>query len=145
MRIDRNRLKPHPVDVKAYNYAKEQAKSWRNTGLTVELVEYYAMPGETAAGGYVLTGRSKTSVISCRCQSWLYRRGLWGGRPLWTIVVAIRLGAQEVDKGQVLPPARQAGFAAAWAQEAAWDIVQEWIDDGTPLPETLDAALAAIR
>ena len=39
MRIYRNRLRPLPADPKAYNHAKELAKSWRKTGLTVDLVE----------------------------------------------------------------------------------------------------------
>jgi hypothetical protein len=95
MRIYRNRLRPLPADPKAYNHAKELAKSWRKTGLTVDLVEYYAMPGESEPGGYVLTGRSNTTVISYRCQSWLYRRGFWGGRPLWTIEITVRLAYPE--------------------------------------------------
>ena len=57
MRIYGNRLRPLPADPKAYNHAMELAKSWRKTGLTVDLVEYYAMPGESEPGGYVLTGR----------------------------------------------------------------------------------------
>ena len=145
MRIYRNRLRPLPADPKAYNHAKELAKSWRKTGLTVDLVEYYAMPGESEPGGYVLTGRSNTTVISYRCQSWLYRRGFWGGRPLWTIEITVRPGYPEADVGQPLPAAREAGFAAAWDPEGAWSLVQEWIDDGSPLPATLDAALAAMR
>ena len=145
MRIYRNRLRPLPADPKAYNRAKELAKSWRKTGLTVDLVEYYAMPGESEPGGYVLTGRSNTTVISYRCQSWLYRRGFWGGRPLWTIEITVRPAYPEADVGQPLPAAREAGFAAAWDPEGAWSLVQEWIDDGSPLPATLDAALAAMR
>ena len=129
----------------ARNHAKRLADSWREAGLAVDLVEY--VDTSTEPGGYVLTGRSQTSVMSCRCQSWLYRRWLRRSRQLWTIVVAVRAGqgdAADID-GPMPPPARQAGFAAAWDHEMAWAQVQDWIDGAAPLPATLDAALASLR
>ena len=144
MRIDRRSLRPHTVDPLARGHAKRLADDWRAAGLEVDLVEY--VDTATDPGGYVLTGRSHTSVMSCRCQSWLYRRWFWGGRQLWTIVVAVRTG--QVDPTEIADPlsapARQAGFAAAWEHEQAWAQVQEWIDGAAPLPPTLDAALAAM-
>jgi hypothetical protein len=77
---------------------------------------------------------------------WRAGRWFWGGRQLWTIVVAVRTG--HVDPTEIADPlaapARQAGFAAAWEHEQAWAQVQEWIDGAAPLPPTLDAALAAM-
>jgi hypothetical protein len=145
MRIERRSLRPHTVDPMARNHAKRLAESWRGAGLAVDLVEY--VDTATEPGGYVLTARSQTSVMSCRCQSWLARRWLWGGRQLWTIVVAVRASQGEADSidGPLPPPSRQAGFAADWDHERAWAQVQDWIDGAAPLASTLDAALAGLR
>ena len=144
MRVDRRQLRPYTADPSVHNRAQQLADSWRETGLVVDLVEY--MVSATDPGGYVLTGRSQSSVISCRCQVWLYRRWPWGGRSLWTIVVSVRAAHPTADvRGPPPPPARQAGFAAAWEHDAAWEIVQGWIDGTAPLSPTLADALLTLQ
>src|SRR5215213_9948729 len=69
MRINRRRLRPHALEAKARQEAKRLADDWQAAGLAVDLVEYFATATDT--GGYGLTARSSTSVLSCRCQSWL--------------------------------------------------------------------------
>jgi hypothetical protein len=143
MGVDRRQLRPHRADAQASNRAWRLAEQWRAAGLAVEMVEY--LNPDSEPGGYVLTGRSRTSVISCRCEIWLYRRLPWGGRTLWTIIVSIRSAHPQADIGAPPPPpARQVGFAAAWDHDAAWEIVQAWIDGAAPLPSTLADALAAL-
>jgi hypothetical protein len=142
MPISKRRLRPRAVDAKARHEAKRIAEDWQSAGLAVDLVEYFATATDT--GGYGLTARSSTSVLSCRCQSWLYRRRLFGrARPLWTIAVSVRAGDHGADLAQA-PPARQAGFAAAWEHQRAWDQVQGWIDGAGTLPATLEDALERI-
>jgi hypothetical protein len=141
MPISKRRLRPRAVDAKARHEAKRIAEDWQSAGLAVDLVEYFATGTET--GGYGLTGRSSTSVLSCRCQSWLCRRWLRRARPLWTIVVSVRAGIDANDLALV-PPARQAGVAAAWEHDRAWELVRGWIDGAGRLPATLEDALATL-
>ena len=141
MPITKRRLRPRPVDSKAQQQAKRIADDWQSAGLAVDLVEYFAT--ETETGGYGLTGRSSTSVLSCRCQSWLYRRWLRRARPLWTIAVSVRAGIDTADQA-LFPAARQAGVAAAWEHERAWELVRSWIDGAGRLPATLEDALATL-
>ena len=141
MPITKRRLWPRPVEAKAQQEAKRIADDWQSAGLAVDLVEYFAT--ETETGGYGLTGRSSTSVLSCRCQSWLCRRWLRKGRPLWTIAVSVRAGIDAPDQAHV-PAARQAGVAAAWEHERAWELVRSWIDGAGRLPATLEDALATL-
>ena len=82
-------------------------------------------------------------MLSCRCQSWLCRRWLRRARPLWTIVVSVRAGVDANDLAPV-PPARQAGVAAAWEHDRAWELVRGWIDGAGRLPATLEDALATL-
>jgi hypothetical protein len=142
MRVDRRRLKPHTIDAKARNYANHLAGSWRAAGLAVDMVEYLAT--RTDPGGYVLTARSQTSVMSCRCQSWLHRRWPWGGRPLWTIAVTVRAAHREAEISGPVPPPQPAGVAAAWEHEQAWQVVLDWIDGASPLPAGAQEALDAL-
>src|SRR3954451_22932448 len=142
MPISKRRLRPRAVDAKARHEAKRIAEDWQSGGLAVVLVEYFATGTET--GGYGLTGRSSTSVLSCRCQSCLCRRWLRGARPLWTIVVSVRADVDANDLAPV-PPARQAGVAAAWEHDRAWELVRGWIDGAGRLPATLEDALATLR
>jgi hypothetical protein len=142
MRINRRSLRPHALEAKARQEAKRLAEEWQAAGLAVDMVEYFATA--TDAGGYGLTARSSTSVLSCRCESWLQRRLFRRGRPIWTIAVAVRAGDNGADLAQA-PPARQAGVVAALEHRRAWDQVQGWIDGGATLPATLDEALAALR
>lgn len=143
MRVDRRQLRPHRADATVSNRARDRAEQWRLAGLAVEMVEYLNPASEP--GGYVLTGRSLTSVISCRCEIWLRRTLPWRGRVVWTIVVSVRSAHTQADIGAPPPPpVRQAGFAAAWDHDAAWEIVQAWIDGVAPLPPTLADALAAL-
>ena len=138
-------LRPHTVDPLARDHAKRLADDWRAAGLEVDLVEY--VDTATEPGGYVLTGRSQTSVMSCRCQSWLYRRWLWGGRQLWTIVVAVRpaRATRRKSTGRCRAAGPPGGLCRGLGARAAWAQVQDWIDGAAPLPPTLDAALAAMR
>ena len=125
--------------------AKELAKSWRKARLTVDFVEYSAMPGESESGGYVLTGRSNATMIGCRCQSWLYRQSFWGGRPLWTIDSSVRLAYAEADAGQPLPAAREAALLRPGTRREH----VRWCRNGSttahPCRPHSDAALAAMR
>ena len=141
MRVDRRRLRPHKASSGVRNRSLQLAEAWRQAGLAVDLVEYLNPASEP--GGYVLTGRSATSVISCRCEAWLYRRSFWRARPLWTIAVAVRRAQPGAADMEAVPPeARQVGFAAAWEYDDAWEVVQAWIDGAAPLPPTLAEALA---
>ena len=142
MPISKRRLRPRSLDAKASQEAKKIAEDWRSAGLAVDLVEYFATQTET--GGYGLTGRSSTSVLSCRCQSWLCRRWLRRARPLWTIAVSVRAGIDAPGMAALVPPARQAGVAAAWEHERAWELVRGWIDGAASLPATLEDALETL-
>lgn len=138
MRITRSRLRPHNLDGKSRHRAKDLADQWRAIGLTVDLVEYLGTAKEP--GGYTVTAHSGTSVMSCRCQSWLARTWLWRRRPLWTITVTVRPATPDsiaAQPGQVV-------VAAAWEHERAWDKVQAWIDQAHDLPKTFEAALASV-
>lgn len=138
MRVTRSRLRPFDIDGKARGRAKELADQWRRAGLTVDLVEYLGTA--TEPGGYTITARSSTSVMSCRCQIWRVRSWLLRRRSLWTITVGVRSAVQDSTS----QPAQQAYFAAAWDHDRAWERVQAWIDEGKELPKTLDQALASI-
>jgi hypothetical protein len=143
MRVDSRHLKPHTVDAKARHYAGHLAEGWRAAGLAVDLVEYLAT--STEPGGYVLTARSQTSVMSCRCQAWLHRRWPWGGRQLWTIAVTVRASVPDGEISGPVQPPQLAGVAAGWDHEQAWQMVLDWIDGASPLPATLREALAGLR
>jgi len=143
MRVDSRQLKAHTVDAKARHYAGHLAEGWRAAGLAVDLVEYLAT--STEPGGYVLTARSQTSVMSCRCHSWLHRRWPWGGRQLWTIAVTVRANPPEGEISGPVPPPQLAGVAAGWEHERAWQAVLDWIDGTSPLPASLREALAGLR
>ena len=139
MRVTRSQLRPFDVDGKARVRAKELADRWRRAGLTVDLVEYLGTA--TEPGGYTITARSSTSVMSCRCQIWRVRSWLLRRRSLWTITVGVRSAVQDPTAAQ---PAQQVHFAAAWDDDRAWEKVQAWIDEGKELPKTLDQALVSI-
>ena len=130
MPITKRRLRPRAVEARAQQQAKKIAEDWQSAGLAVDLVEYFAT--ETETGGYGLTGRSSTSVLSCRCQSWLYRRWLRRARPLWTIAVSVRAGIDAGAQTQI------------WEHERAWELVRSWIDGAGRLPATLEDALATL-
>ncbi len=98
----------------------------------------------TDPGGYGLTARSSTSIMSCRCQSWTAHRLLRRRRPLWTISVSVRAAGLDADTA-LAPPAQHAGVVAAWDHERAWATVQDWIDGTGTLPKNFDEALAALR
>ncbi|MGD9512012.1 MAG: hypothetical protein AB7X49_26100, partial [Geminicoccaceae bacterium] len=94
MRVTRSRLRPFDVNGKARAHAKELADRWRRAGLTVDLVEYLGTAKEP--GGYTITARSSTSVMSCRCQIWRVRSWLLRRRSLWTITVGVRSAVQDL-------------------------------------------------
>jgi len=139
MRVTRSRLRPFDVDGKARVRAKELADRWRQAGLTVDLVEYLGTA--TEPGGYTITARSSTSVMSCRCQIWRVHSWLLRRRSLWTITIGVRSAVQDPTAAQ---PAQQIHVAAAWDHDRAWEKVQAWIDEGKELPKTLDQALVSI-
>jgi hypothetical protein len=139
MRVTRSRLRPFDVDGKARARAKELADRWRRAGLTVDLVEYLGTAKEP--GGYTITARSSTSVMSCRCQIWRIRSWLLRRRSLWTITVGVRSAVQDPTVAQ---PAQQSYVAAAWDHDRAWEKVQAWIDEGKELPKTVNDALDLI-
>ena len=141
MRVKRSNMRPHVIDARARNVAQRLADQWRATGLAVDWVEYLGT--DTEPGGYGLTARSSTSILSCRCQSWAVRSWRWRRRPLWTISVSVRAAAPEAEMRAA--PAQPAGVVAAWEHEKAWDTVQNWIDGTGALPPTLSEALAALR
>lgn len=142
MRLKTKHLRPHATDARARNHAKRLAEEWRAAGLVVDLVEY--VDTATDPGGYGLTARSSTSIMSCRSQSWVVRRLLRRPQPLWTISVSVRAAGLDADT-TLAPPAQPAGVAAAWEHERAWEIVQDWIDGAGTLPKTMDEALAGLR
>ncbi len=120
-------------------HAKRLADQWRAAGLAVDVVEYLDTSAE--AGGYTVTARSPTSILSCRCQSWLAGSWPWRRRPLWTIAVSVRPA-----DGAGTPAGRmqEVGTAAAWEHQAAWDRVQNWIDGAGALAPSLDKALTGL-
>ena len=142
MPLKARNLRPHASDARARNHAKRLAEEWRAAGLDVDLVEY--VDTATDPGGYAVTARSSSSIMSCRCQCWRVRTALWRRRALWTIAVSVR-PAGVAGEGTLTPPAQSAGVAAAWEHERAWETVQDWIDGAGSLPPTLDKALAALR
>ena len=83
MRITRSRLRPHNLGWQVAAPGQGSGGPMAGVGLTVDLVEYLGTAKEP--GGYTVTAHSGTSVMSCRCQSWLARTWLWRRRPLWTI------------------------------------------------------------
>ncbi|MFO1048573.1 MAG: hypothetical protein U1E52_11830 [Geminicoccaceae bacterium] len=115
------------------------ADRWRRVGLEVDLVEYLGT--STEPGGYTISARSNSSVMSCRCQAWRVRRLLGRRRGLWTITVSVRPALQDPTAAPVPP---QVVVVASWEHDRAWEKVQGWIDEGTELPRTLDGALASI-
>lgn len=141
MSLKSTSLRPHTTDARARHHAKRLADQWRAAGLVVDMVEYVDTP--TDPGGYAVTARSSSSVMSCRCQSWLVRTRLWRRRPLWTIAVSVRAAGIEGDNA-ASPSAQPAGVVAAWDHGRAWEIVQDWIDGNGSLPPTLDKALAML-
>ena len=141
MPLKSRNLRPHTTDARARNHAKRLAEEWRAAGLVVDLVEY--IDTATDPGGYAVTARSSSSIMSCRCQSWVVRTALWRRRALWTISVSVRPAGLEGDTA-LAPPAQPAGVAAAWEHERAWEMVQDWIDGAGPLPASLDKALAVL-
>jgi hypothetical protein len=130
-------LRPHTIDAAARGHAKRLADQWRAAGLEVDLVEYLGTNAE--AGGYTVTARSPSSVLSCRCQSWQARTWLLGRRPVWTVAVSMRGGPQGAAG-----PLQEVGVAAAWEHQVVWDAVQKWIDGAGTLAPTLDEALAGL-
>jgi hypothetical protein len=142
MRLHSRNLRPHTTDARARNHAKRLAEEWRAAGLVVDLIEY--VDTATDPGGYGLTARSRSSIMSCRCQSWVVRTLPWRRRALWTISVSVRAAGLDADSA-LAPPAQPAGVAAAWDHERAWETVQDWIDGAGTLPPNLDAALATLR
>ena len=94
-----------------HNRALQLADSWRDDGAR-------GRPGRVHGLGdrsrWLRAHRAQpTSVISCRCQVWLYRRWPWGGRSLWTIMVSVRPAHPAADVAaprhrrpgrRVLPP-----------------------------------------
>lgn len=139
MRVTRSRLRPQDLNGKARAYAKEMADRWRRVGLEVDLVEYLGT--STEPGGYTISARSSSSVMSCRCQAWRVRRLIGRRRGLWTITVSVRAATQDQTAA---PTPQQVVVVAAWEHDRAWEKVQGWIDEGTELPKSLDEALAAI-
>ena len=107
----------------------------------MDLVEYFAT--ETDTGGYGLTGSSTTSVLSCRCQSWVCRRWLRPGRPLWTIAVSVRAGIDATD-GALVPGGAAGGRRRGLGARARLELVRSWIDGAGRLPTTFDDALATL-
>ena len=137
MALKRRQLRPNTIDARARGHANRLAEQWRAAGFEVDLVEYLDTRAE--AGGYTVTAHSASSVLSCRCQSWTVRRWLMGRRPVWTVSVSMRGGA-EGAAGSL----REVGATAAWEHQAAWDLVQKWIDGEGTLAPTLDEALATL-
>jgi hypothetical protein len=142
MRLTSSNLRPHTTDARARNHAKRLADEWRAAGLIVDLVEY--VDTATDPGGYAVTARSSSSIMSCRCQSWLVRKLFRRRRPLWTISVSVRTASADGGSAMAVP-AQPAGVAAAWEHERAWEQVQDWIDGAGALPPTLERALASLR
>ena len=141
MRLNSRSLRPHVINAEARIHAKRLVEQWRAAGLAVDIVEYLDTSAD--AGGYTVTARSATSVLSCRCQSWL-ARGWWRRRPLWTIAVSVR-GEAEDGEGAKRSPLRPVGTTAAWRHDVAWERIQDWLNGAATLPPTLDEALAALR
>lgn len=129
-------LAPQPLNARARTQAHQMVKEWRQHGLDADFVEYMPEGGEP--GGYVLTVRNDDTMAVCLCQGWRQRRGLFGGREVWTISVTTREGEGE---GQ------HAGVTAASDHREAWKAVIAWADDPRqhPLAPTLDEALRRLR
>ena len=143
MPLKSRNLRPHTTDARARNHAKRLAEEWRAAGLVVDLVEY--VDTATDPGGYAVTARSSTSIMSCRCQSWVVRTALLASTRLVDDLGERPRRRVSTRDTALAPPAQPAGVAAAWEHERAWETVQDWIDGAGPLPATLDEALAALR
>ena len=126
-------LKPRTVDPRTRTQVRRMMDGWRQHGLEADLVEYVAPKGEP--GGYVVTVRRPGTEAICLCQNWRQRRGLFGGRDLWTITVTVR----DEQGGS-----RPAGVVAALDHEQAWAGVIDWADGRGSLSADLPAAVARL-
>ena len=127
MPLKSRNLRPHTTDARAHNHAKRLAEEWRAAGLVVDLVEY--VDTATDPGGYVVTARSSTSIMSCRCQSWVVRTALWRRRALWTISVSVRPAGVEGDAASGRRPNRP-----VWRPPGNTSGLGKWSRTGSTAP-----------
>ncbi|MEK0083606.1 hypothetical protein [Benzoatithermus flavus] len=127
MRIRAGRLIAEEFDPRAFRYAMSVAERWRESGLTVELVEYMPLGGEPQ--GYVISAASGTTMMVLRSQRWCQRRWFRRKRLVWTMSIAVRHRDPAAVNGSdsAWLPAREVGVVAALDQERLWEQVEDWI------------------
>lgn len=142
MGIKAGQLIAGEFDPKAFRHAMGVAERWRESGLTVDLVEYMPKAGEPP--GYVVSAASGTTMMVLRAQRWCLRRWLQRKRSVWVMSISVRHRDPLAGGEGAWLPSREVGVVAALDQEGLWEQVEAWIAGRLRPHASLEEALRSL-